>query len=134
MDNDKKDNNNEQGYKVYYDGDDNWYATKWTEEKTAEWIQHEYGLGYDEIYLEECNLDEDGMWYETVKEEDIKELGEADETCKGGLGDLRRGIEDNSVVEKLTSFREVIKIICSHNGDGYETGNEEPFVIATTNY
>ena len=107
--------------KVYFDGDSEWYASPWGIEKTRQWIIENYQLD-DDLELEECDLDNDCMWYETNKTEDIAELGDYDEKCKGGIGDLRKGIENESIVEKLMTFREVIKL---------QGGFKVPYEIAT---
>lgn len=118
------DKNIEKGMKVYFDGDSEWYASPWKLEKTRQWIIENYQLDKD-FELEECDLDNDCMWYETNEPEDIAGLGDYDEQCKGGIGDLRKGIEDKSIVEKLMTFRDVLKLRKSSN---------EPYVIASTNY
>lgn len=109
--------------KVYFDGNSEWYASPWDLEKTREWIIKEYESD-DDYEIEECDLDNDGMWYETNDKKDIEQLGDYDEQCKGGIGDLRRGIEDKNIVEKFMTFREVLNI------QGY---SEKPYEIATTN-
>lgn len=116
--------NKEKEMKVYFDGDSEWYASPWKLERTRQWLMKKYFLDND-FELEECDLDGDCMWYETTDKKDIEELGGSDEQCKGGVGDLRRGIEDKSIVEKLMTFREVLKL------QGY---SQEPYVIASTNY
>lgn len=115
--------NIENGMKVYFDGDSEWYASPWDLEKTRLWIIENYQLDKN-FELEECDLDNDCMWYETNDKKDIEELGDYDEQCKGGIGDLRRGIEDKSIIERLMTFREVLKI------QGY---SNKPYEIATTN-
>lgn len=115
---------NPSGLRVYFDGDSEWYASPWDLEKTRLWIIKEFGLD-DDLELEECNIDMEGMWYETNNPEDIAGLDDYDESCKGGIGDLRRGIEDKSIVERLMAFREVIKL---------QGASEKPYIIATTNY
>lgn len=117
------DENIENGMKVYFDGDSELYASPWDLEKTRLWIIENYQLDKD-FELEECDLDNDCMWYETNDKKDIEELGDYDEKCKGGIGDLRRGIEDKSIIERLMTFREVLKI------QGYSS---KPYEIATTN-
>ncbi|AVP54506.1 Uncharacterised protein [Clostridium tetani] len=117
------DKNIENRMKVYFDGDSEWYASPWDLEKTRLWIIKEFNLD-DDLELEECDLSNDCMWYETNDKKDIEELGDYDEECKGGIGDLRRGIEDKSIIERLMTFREVLKI------QGYSS---KPYEIATTN-
>ncbi|ACA57458.1 hypothetical protein FDC45_17790 [Clostridium botulinum] len=109
--------------KVYFDGNYEWYASPWELEKTREWVIKNYQLD-DDFELEKCDLDNGCMWYETTDRKDIEELSGNDEQCKGGIGDLRRGIEDKSIVEKIMTFREVLEI------QGY---SKEPYIIATTN-
>lgn len=116
--------NSVNGLTVYFDGDGTWYASPWELEKTRQWIIKEYQLD-DDLELEECDIEKDGMWCETNDKKDIDELGDYDESCKGGLGDLRRGLEDNRTVEKVTSFKEVLTM---------QGVSKEPYIIATTNY
>lgn len=110
--------------RVYFDGDCDWYASPWELEKTRQWIIENYQLD-DDFELEECDLDNDCMWYETTNKKDIEELGDYDERCKGGIGDLRRGIGDKSIAERLMTFKEVLK---------FQGSSKEPYIIATTNY
>lgn len=116
--------NIENGMKVYFDGDSEWYASPWELEKTKKWIVENYQLD-DDLELEECNLDNDGMWYETNDKKDVEGLGDYDESCNGGIGDLRRCVEDRSTIEKLVSFRSVINL---------QGVSKNPYIIASTNY
>lgn len=116
----------ESNLKVYFDGDSTWYATPWDKETTIDWLIEKLYLDEDIAEcLEECNLDDGCMWYETNDPKDIKELGDFDEVGKGGIGDLRKGREDKNIVERLMSFREVIKL----QGD-----SDTPYIIASTDY
>ena len=117
-------NNIESGMKVYFDCDSQWYASPLNIEETKKWITKTYGYAED-IEIEECNLDNDGMWITTDDEKYIKELGAYDEKSFGGLGDLRKSIMEPGKVDRFTSFREVLK--------GYGL-SKEPYMIATTNY
>lgn len=121
--------------KVYFDGDSNWYASPWNLEKTKKQVCKEFELSEEEIELEECNIDTEGMWIETNNAEDIKRLGDSDEVVgieivngmhkrKVGFGDLERNSDYGSGVAKYISFRDVIKM------DGR---SEKPYIIATTN-
>ncbi|APR02861.1 hypothetical protein RSJ2_3907 (plasmid) [Clostridium botulinum] len=111
--------------RVYFDSDSGeWYASPWNLEQTEQWIINQYELD-DDLDLEECDLDKDFMWYETTDKKDIEELGDSDELSNGSLGDLRRGIEDKSIVEKLMTFREVLKL---------QGNSKRPYIIGTTNY
>ena len=115
--------NIENGMRVYFDGDGEWYASPWNIEKTEEWVIKEYGFCEGELELEECDLDNDGAWVTTEDERYIKELGEWEEKGNGNIGDLRKSIEISGAVDRMTSFREMLK------DDGY---SEEPYEIATT--
>lgn len=115
----------ENGLKVYFDGDSVWYASPYELEETALILAKDMHLDLTELLdtLEECDLDKDCMWYPTNKQEDIETLGDYDEHCNGGIGDLRKGQENN--VEKLMSFREVIKI---------QGTSKKPYIIAASDY
>jgi len=116
----------ESNLKVYFDGDSTWYATPWDKEKTIDWLIEKLYLDEDIAEcLKECDLDDGCMWYETNDPKDVEELGDYDEVGNGGIGDLRKGIEDKNTVEKLMSFREVIEL----QGD-----SENPYIIASTDY
>ena len=125
--------NQENGMKVFFDGDSNWYASPWEIEKTKEWLIKELYLYYD-FELEECNIDTEGMWIETEDKEDIERLGDSDEIIgieivngmhkrKLRFGDLERNNNYGSGIAKYTSFRDVLKMDRHSNG---------PYVIATT--
>jgi hypothetical protein len=121
--------NKENGLKVFMVSDSDWYASPFEIDDFICWFRGHIDDSDDyetmESLIEECDLDKDCMWYETNSEEDIKALGDYDEQCKGGIGDLRRGIEDKRIIEKLMTFREVIKL---------QGKSSEPYLVATTNY
>lgn len=106
--------------RVYKMDDYEWWASKWNKEKTYYYYLKQYGLSSEEVCLEdviECNLNDDGMWWETTDLKDIERLGDADKTfhiktVKGRkvievrYGDLlRKGNE----IYKFISFREAIE-------------------------
>lgn len=110
--------------KIYKMNDCECWATKWSLEETVNYYNKDYGeILEDEIeFIEEVNIDNAYMWWDTEDEEDIKELGESDEYCNGGKGDLmRRG----NTVYKTISYREALE----RWGDF-----EEPFMISTTEW
>lgn len=117
--------NQENGLKVYFDGDSVWYASPYNREETAENLAKDMHLDLEELLdtLEECDLDKDGMWYPTNKKKDIEALGSYDERCSGRIGDLRKGQENN--VEKLMAFRDVIRI---------QGTSKTPYIIASSSY
>jgi hypothetical protein len=111
--------------KVFKMNDYSWFASKFDMEKTNEYYNQEIDDN-DIEDVEECDLDKDGMWWETTDKADIEKLGEADELVddigKTSVGDLMRR---DSQVYKFTSFRKVL-----------EESNDftEPYEIATTEW
>ena len=55
--------NSQDGYRIYSNADENWYASRLNYEYTLTAISDFEDLPKDEIYLEECDIDKDGMWY-----------------------------------------------------------------------
>jgi hypothetical protein len=111
--------------KIYKMNDYSWFASKWDMEKTNEYYNQKVDDN-DIEDVEECDLDKDGMWWETTDKADIEMLGEFDEvtsdTSKISIGDLMcRGGE----IYKFTSFRDVL----AENKDF-----TEPYEIATTEW
>jgi hypothetical protein len=124
--------------KVFKMGDYEWWATKFNKEETLEWYIEESGLLEDEVSMDEmkeCDLDKEGMWWETNDPEDIKKLGDADEIVgiekingrtrkRVRFGNLmRRGAE----VYKFIPFREALE----KYGDFEESSC---FCLATTEW
>lgn len=117
-----KDNNIQNGMKIFFDGDGEWYASPFDIKKTKEWVISEFGYG-EELELEECDLDKNGAWVITEDEEHIKALGDSSEISFGKIGDLRISRIEYGKVDRLTSFREILK------KDGH---SKEPYEIAST--
>lgn len=123
----------ETNIKVYRMDDYEWWASKWDKEKTNNFFNKEYGTENEIKYVEECDLDKDGMWYTTNNPEDIEELGDNDEIIsikkangmtkrEVAFGDLMR--RDGEVF-KYMSFRNVLKLY-----DDFK----DPFMIASTEW
>lgn len=124
--------------KVYKMGDHEWWATKWSKEKTREYYVKECGLDEEDVPIEdikECDLDTEGMWWETNALEDIKKLGDADEIVgieeingrtrkRVRFGNLMRRDEQ---IYKYISFREALE----KYGDFEESSC---FCLATTEW
>ena len=120
----------ESGLRVFYDGDSSWYASPFTKGEFVRWFVKNVDntLSKEELTFDECDLDNNGMWYKTTSPKDIESLGDYDGLYKGRteeIGDLRRTPQRASIIEKLTSFREVIKL---------QGETREPYCIATTDY
>ena len=120
----------ENGLKVFKVGDSEWYASPLEAEEFIFWFRKniDNSSAYEELLedIEECDLDKGCTWYPTENKEDIEALGDNDESgSEGSIGDLRRSQDDGKGVEKLTSYREVIKL---------QGLSKEPYCIATTNY
>lgn len=122
--------------KVYKINDYEWWASKLDKRKTLDFYLKETGIEEEENPLEditECDINQEGMWWETNDKTDIERLGDSDElihyedTPRGKVktpkfGDLWRL---GSEIYKFTSFREVIEKIGEYN---------EPYMIACTEW
>lgn len=122
--------------KVFRMDDYEWWATKWDLERTHEYYIKEYGLDSEDCLIEdvrECDIDKEGMWWETEDEEDLKMIGDSDEIigfevvngqtkAKVEFGNLMRR---SGEVYKFISLREALK----EHGDF-----TEPFCIASTEW
>lgn len=102
---------------VYKLNDYEWYITSWSLKDTLDWYNKEFEDELTGDDIEECNLDLEGMWWETKDKNDIELLGDSDELIhiekidnetmkKVQFGDLMR---HDGLICKYTSFREVIK-------------------------
>lgn len=111
--------------KVYRMNDYEWYASKWDIEKTNEWYCEQFEDN-DIDDIEVSDLDNDGMWWNTVDKQDIDRLGDADEIIseigKPKAGDLMR---KGSEVYKWITFREAIQ---------FDLDFTEPYCIACTEF
>jgi hypothetical protein len=67
--------------KIYKMDEYSWYATPWNFDKTLDWYQKNIvKLTEDEIEdIEECDIDKEGMWWNTNDPNDLKQLGVSDE-------------------------------------------------------
>ena len=119
--------------KVYRMDDYEWWASKWDKKRTNDFFNEEYGTDNEVEDIRECDIDKEGMWWETTDIKDIERLGGYEELIsteevngmtrrKTSFGDL---IRKDGLVFKFTSFRDVLKI----QGDF-----EEPHMIATTEW
>ena len=106
--------------RVFKMNDYEWWASKWDMKRTNEWYKKEHGLSEEDNPLEdirECNLDTEGMWWETEDKEDIERLGDHDEIIsiekingmtktKATFGNLQRKYGE---VYKFISLREAVE-------------------------
>jgi hypothetical protein len=118
--------------KVFKMNEYEWYATKWSSEKTNDW----YNKNIEDNDIEDVelsDLDSEGMWYETNDKEDIAKLGDSDELIsyevindkkvpKAQFGDLKRYSGD---VYKYISFRDAV---------AFDIYFKEPYCIACTDW
>ena len=115
--------------KVFKMNDYEWWATKWDADKTNDWY-NKHIEDNDIEDLELCNLDSEGMWYETKEKEDIDKLGDSDELIsyevvnnkkvpKAKFGDLKRYGGD---VYKYISFRDAV---------AFDIYFKEPYCLAS---
>ncbi len=116
---------------VYRMNDCEWWASKLSIEETEKFYRKEVGEENAIEDIEECDIDHDGMWWDTEDKADLEKLGAADEIItyetkngklKVSLGDLvRRGGE----VYKYIPFR----IALMKSGE-----HKEPFCLASTEW
>jgi len=114
--------------KIYKMDEYSWYATDWDFDKTLDWYQNNITeLEDSEIdEIEECDIDKEGMWWNTTNPKDLKQLDLNDELSASSknitFGDLMRSGDE---VFKYISFRKAIEL------SGKFT---EPFEIANTEW
>lgn len=119
--------------KVFKMNDYEWWASKWNKEETNEFYKKEIGEENSLEEIRECDLDKEGMWWNTGDKEDIEKLGDNDEIIsvevvdgitkrKTKFGDLQR---QYSEIYKFIPLREALV----KHGDF-----TEPFCIAGTEW
>lgn len=114
--------------KVFMMNEYDWVASKLDKKETNEWYKDECSLDEEENPIEdvrECSLINEGVWWITKDENDIRVIGESDELKKDinmiSIGDLIRVGED---VYKFTSFEEFLR--------GWDS--DKPQIIASMEY
>ena len=112
-------NNLQDGYRIYSNEDENWYATRLNYEDTLTAISEFEELPEDKIYLEECDIDKDGMWYPI----DEKKVDTTD-TSKYQIFEGQ--------LEEYISFREVLKRMRNETKEWCNYG-KDIFMISTSN-
>ena len=112
-------NSLQDGYRIYSNEDENWYATRLNYEDTLTAISNFEDLSEEEIYLEECDIDKEGMWYPV----DEKKINTTDaskyQVYEGQL-------------EEYISFREVLKRMRNETKEWCNYG-KDIFMISTSN-
>lgn len=106
--------------------DYDWVASKLTKEQTNDYYCKEFSDDNDIENVTECNLDTEGMWWETNDKADIKTLGDNDEFIQDNkkctIGDLMRRGNDTY---KIIPFRKAITLMGDYS---------EPYIISTTEW
>lgn len=122
--------------KVYKMNDYEWWASKWSIEKTNEYYKKEYGLTEEENpteEIEECDLDKEGMWWEIdATEEEIKALGDKEELIMIDMTSKRKRIAPGSLKRCGSDVYRYITL-----GEAITKENiyfVEPYCIATTEW
>ena len=112
-------NDLQDGYRIYSNADENWYATRLNYEDTLTAISNFEDLSEEEIYLEECDIDKEGMWYPV----DEKKINTTDaskyQVYEGQL-------------EEYISFREALKRMKNETKSWCDYG-KDVFMISTSN-
>ena len=111
--------NSQDGYRIYSNADENWYASRLNYEDTLTAISDFEDLPKDEIYLEECDIDKDGMWYH-VDENKVDTI----DTSKYQIFEGQ--------LEEYISFREVLKRMRNETKEWCNYG-KDVFMISTSN-
>ena len=103
--------NSQDGYRIYSNADENWYASRLNYKDTLTTISNFEDLPKDEIYLEECDIDKECMWY-PVDEKKINTTGANKyQVYKGQLE------EYISFREALSRMRNKTKAWCDYGKD-----------------
>jgi hypothetical protein len=123
--------------RVYKMDDYTWWASKTSKEEARDCYMEEYRRLKEEDVpiggIRECNLDTEGMWWETRDDKDLERLGDADEIVGFEIvkGQTKRKIQfgnllrDGDRIFKFISFREALQ----KHGDF-----TEPFCLASTEW
>ena len=111
--------NSQDGYRIYSNTDENWYATRLNYEDTLTAISDFEDLPKDEIYLEECDIDKEGMWYPVDKN-------------KADTIDTNKYQIFEGQLEEYISFREALKRMKNETEEWCDYG-KDVFMISTSN-
>lgn len=119
--------------KVFQMNDCDWCVTDGFAEDANGWYNNEYESMNDIEDVRLCDLDKEGMWYLTEDVEDIKELGDADESVSYELidGKHKRNVQ---VGDLMRRDGEVYKYISFREALAKEGEYIEPYIIATTEW
>lgn len=117
--------------KVFKLNEYEWWATKGDLEDLINWYRENIDNSetFEEMLneAEECDLDKDGMWWETTNKKDLEQLGDSDELISRDkvleFGSLKRF--GYNTICKYIPFREAIQ---------YDLDFTEPYCIASTEY
>lgn len=109
---------------VFKMNDYEWWASRLSIEETEKYYEKEIGEENEIEDIKECDIDKEGMWWDTEDEKDIKKLGENDECVHRPteFGDLRKR---DGEVYKYLPFR----LALMKSGE-----IKEPFCIASTEW
>lgn len=118
--------------KVYQLNDCEWYATKGDLEDLINWYRDNIDDSetYEEMLeeAEECDLDNEGMFWQTEDEEDLKRIGTADEL-------INKDENNNLQLGSLMKFgNEIFKYIPFRQAIEYDLDFKEPYCIASTEF
>lgn len=113
------------GIKVFQMNEYEWWVIRGYAEELNDWYNsHIADNDIEDVRL--CDLDKEGMWYQTNDKKDIEELGDSDElyvlSGHTSFGDLMR---KDGEIYKYISFREAV---------AKDLNFKEPYCIASTEY
>lgn len=120
--------------KVYKMNDYEWWVSKNGVEELICWYRENIddSFTYEEMLgeVKECNLDKEGMWWETKDIKDIEKLGDYEEliSVEKVNGITRRNVSFGDLIRKGD---EVYKFIPYREAIKNDLDFKEPYMIAT---
>ncbi len=118
---------------VYKMNDYEWWASKLSIEETEDFIEKEIGGENDLDDIEECDIDSEGMWWQTEEKEDLDKLGDADDLIDYEIisGQTRRKVSFGNLMRRDGEVFKYIpfRIALMKSGEYVE-----PFCIASTEW
>lgn len=122
--------------KVYKMNDYEWWASRLDPRETLDIYLKECGLEEEDNpidYISECDIDKEGMWWQTESEEDLKTLGDLDEIVnyEEVNGRPRRRPKFGNLIRR---YGEVFKYIPFREAIQRNGTYKDPYMIASTEW
>lgn len=122
--------------KVYKMNDYEWWASRLDPRETLDIYLKEYGLEEEDNpidYISECDIDKEGMWWQTESEQDLKTLGDLDEIVnyEEVNGRPRRKPKFGNLIRR---YGEVFAYIPFREAIERSGPYKDPYMIASTDW